>query len=173
MTRPLPRPALDEVGTAFENAKCPKCGGELRFDSDRLGYGQTIEQCEHVARCGYWRTLEGPRIPAHTRAPKGEEKRPAARRRPPVARADGRMPASAAPGALRCSAERFAAVLLAVPVGEAAAITAPALAERAGVSTSLAINVLTHAHAAGTVGKRNLPRGLRGRPPVGYWRRAA
>lgn len=49
---------------------CPNCGGALRFTTDPLGYGQTLEQCERVLQCGHFRTLEVLRRPAHTPVPR-------------------------------------------------------------------------------------------------------
>lgn len=62
-TSDAPAPELGSVV-----GPCPKCGGTLSLDSDKQGYGTTIEQCEHVVRCGYFRTLERLAIPAHGRA---------------------------------------------------------------------------------------------------------
>lgn len=68
------RPAEDErpVEAAL---KCPNCGGNVRHEVERLsGYGQTIEQCEHALKCGYFRTLEKIRRPALVRAPSAPER---------------------------------------------------------------------------------------------------
>ena len=56
--RPLFSASVGADATPAASARCPTCGGELRFESDRLGYGQTIEQCENVLACGHFRTLE-------------------------------------------------------------------------------------------------------------------
>lgn len=57
-----------------QSTACPRCGAELVFRSDAMGYGQTIEQCARFPQCDHWRTLERLRIPAHRPAPRGDER---------------------------------------------------------------------------------------------------
>ena len=67
--------AHDMTDHLVPTAACPTCGGAVVVTSDSLGYGVTIEQCAHVMRCGYWRTLTTIRRPAHTRRPFGADTR--------------------------------------------------------------------------------------------------
>jgi hypothetical protein len=156
---------------AEQSGVCPMCGGALEFESDRLGYGQTLEYCVNWQKCGHFRTLEKIVQPAHTPAPRGQEKpRPGSSgdHRQNGARRVNRM---AAPGSRRCNDETYERILALLPADEAAAIMAPSVAVRAGISPSLAVNVLGFACREGRVRKRNLPKTQAlGRPPVGYWR---
>lgn len=166
MTQSLPRPALDEASPSTDSAKCPKCGGALRFESDRQGYGQTIEQCEHVARCGHWRTLEGPRIPAHTPRPRETER---VRRRAAVAsdatREKRAYVRTSAPG------ELSAAILAALPATERKAVTPAQVATACGRPAASVTSRLFSLFKAGTIASKKL--GTTHRAPRLYWRKAA
>jgi hypothetical protein len=149
----------------------PKCGAPLEFTSDSLGYGQTIEQCSRgVVACGYWKPLETIVRPAHTPAPKGPERPRSGSAGDATAKAR-RVNRMAAPGARRCNDQTYERILALLPADEAEATMAPAIAERAGISPSLAVNVLGFACREGRARKRNLPKTQAlGRPPVGFWR---
>ncbi len=152
-----------EVATAGAGfvLRCPRCGGEVTHDSDAMGYGATIEQCEHVLRCGYSRTLEKARIPAHTRAPKTEERRKARAPRGPLDR----------PRARRGLSETARRILAVLPTTVDEAIDAPTVNRRLGSAGGRAVDVWLSANRStmpvlGAVNDR--PGGRRGR--YRYWR---
>lgn len=136
---------------------CPRCGGALEHESDRQGYGQTIEQCEHVATCGYWRTLEGPRIPAHTRAPRGAE---------PVRRRHAAVPPGGARGR---RGETHTRLLAALPKSAREALGVAELAARVGHPPKATAVWCSNTLRAGKHGVQVVREGKRCR----YWRRAA
>jgi hypothetical protein len=170
MTRPLPRPALDDAADAMDLATCPKCGGALRFESDRLGYGQTIEQCEHVARCGHWRTLEKVRIPAHTAPPREVERESErVRRRSPIA-ADATREKRAYTLTSR-RGELMSAILAVLPDREADALTPGQVASRCDRPRESVISRLFSLWQDGKIASKKV--GPWHKAPRLYWRKAA
>lgn len=153
--RPARTPLVEEQATV-----CPKCGGELRFNSDRLGFGQTVEQCVNVLRCGHWRTLEGfSKLAHHAPAPRGDGPRP--RQRVMRQRAERASPKAAA---------LLAAIYERIPRSADAPRTAPELAELCGVTPLTVKRALRKLEARGALQMRLRHGGQRGRPPLEYWR---
>lgn len=148
---------------AEQDSVCPKCGGELRFTSDRLGFGQTIEQCVNVLKgCGHWRTLEGfAGLPQHTRAPRGEGPRSRQKRM----RRDA--------GQARAKTQVLLARLLEeLPPSATGARTADELAAACRAPKLAIVHALRVLDDTEQVAKQPR-RGRTGRPPFEYWRNAA
>lgn len=153
-TADAPAPELGSVV-----GPCPNCGGKLSIDTDRQGYGTTLEQCENVVRCGYFRTLEKVKIAAHTRAPVKDE----------LQRVSSRAIRTGTYGSLR------AALDAALPSDEAEAsdaktILALVLRSRptqSPVSVSVRLRQLAR---AGEIGARK--DGAHATSPYRYWRLA-
>jgi hypothetical protein len=166
MTRNLPRPALNETGATLDSARCPVCGGELRFESDRLGYGQTIEQCEHVARCGHWRTLEKISVPAHTAPPRETER---VRRRTPITTDAAREKRPYHQTSKR--GELAAAILAVLPDRESDALTPGQVASRCDRPRESVISRLFSLWQDGKIASKKV--GPTHTAPRLYWRKVA
>lgn len=157
MTPPTKRPALEEGS----NPVCPKCGGPVTHHSDAMGYGVTVEQCaKGVTQCDYWRTLERRIRPELARPPRGEEA-PRVRRAAAPTRQSNRV-----------GAAHMACVVAALPTDESQAITAAALAPRVGLRPVVVVKWLRLAFDAGACQRRKVHTGVRGNPPLAYWRAA-
>lgn len=155
-----PRPELPEPQTPQAD-RCPKCGGELTFTSDRLGYGQTIEQCEHGVKCGHWRTLEVIRRPAHTPAPRKIREPQVA---PKTTRQTGVRPAT------RAAMEDVASRLYTTPTAARTSVEVAQLMESPPHVVERLLRLLASEGRVFSQARRRP--GRRGRPFMEYWRAA-
>lgn len=143
---------------------CPKCGAPVDIRVAPHGYGVTIEQCSRgFPACDHWRPLSTRVRPELARRPRGVET-PRVRRSPGLLapRAGTRRPhATAGP----------ARILAALPLLEAAALSAAELAARCGLSRLTAQKICVGLRSAGRVySKPAYIAGKTGRPGHVYWR---
>lgn len=139
---------------------CPNCGGEVRHEVERLsGYGQTIEQCVNVLKCGYWRTLEKIRRPAHVRAPRGAERVKVVR-------------SSRSSGPRRSTREHLDRILQLAPARGGLGVTVEEVAPRVGLTRARTKQLLDLLWDEGTVTREYRRTGRGGRQPYQYWKAA-
>lgn len=162
-----------------QDTVCPKCGGKLRFRSDSMRYGLTIECCEHFALdrrgsgrpigCDHWRTLERPVRPELARPPKGDER--------PSAQARERERAARDPRGKRPAAKtrvRMQEILQLLPAERVHARTSAEVAALAALNEHVAVYILRQLERDRLVHSAYRPRvGTKtGRPWREYWRAA-
>lgn len=159
---PMSKPGREEGSAPV----CPKCGGTLTHNSDPMGYGVTVEQCERFPKCDYWTTLERRVRPELARRPLVDEKKR-------VRRSPGAMPgADRAPRTARRDVDTVRHDLIVLlPNSRATAETTATLAIRLGYSISYTKHLLESLRDDGRAAcAPQHEAGKTGRPANAWWR---